>query len=1095
MSLQAMIHVPGLLSLNYPFSGQSITSHVRLAGSILIDSSKLPVGTQYIIDQLPPTTNPALVLPSHALNGKDYMIGVVSYFVDGTLYREVDYTDDEVNAYQFNQDYLPVFFSGEELSPGEHTFSIQITGFSFDNPGIEIYDTLSIPFVYDQSAVSIYQYIQAISPQLFVGEVDWNIMMRALDYIMTLRSEGALKSDIDFLDSLYDIDAIPDTLLPYLGKTVGYDYFTGISGRNQSAVRQELRFLPDWQKSVGTLGSITSLLRALSLEVDLTPLYLDMVRNELVPGVNRYFAAEDSGLIRAGLRTRRYFTQFSHPNFVPSTVVTQFLIGNLKVMEIVWSTIKGEPVVTYYDPANGWLDANFPSPAPTNAQELMDSGVIERIDISSQRGGLTMFFSDLTGVNERIRIKTTYQIVRDTRPGRNHRLSEFFDVTVINRAPPNILLAEDFQRIVGIIQKSKPFRTKMREITFPLTMADIYHVNASSVSSTSSYGNLDILSGNNIRETGVNLRFPMREEVAYTNYNRLIDGFTFTWEDQCDRWENRFGIFHSLAIEPSLHTEATRHIIQTDGLSRRGYAVRVEDDSLERVETDTDRLRLLRRLGLEAKNFKGGQIRCIEKNDIEVYYHKFFLPPGPGDEHPGSPCPDPVSPVAPWISPYASPSVSPEIPDCFRMLHIAVVEMDSPAEITTVNQVVHHFRVLDAENPGQFVQVNVTFSGIQTVSVEWEGISGPTPVVMDTVPTSTVVPHAKSTLDYYLTLAHPLQPQIQIILRFTAFETDENIEYLYATEPQFNNMPFRAGGSPYTPFWYAFATVITDPWRFPVQWTATYDSVLTNFQDVSCCEVLGQLNAGSVLPLNTALDQSYRYGPGSIELVAIEDATGDIHDRLVWNGEYWVIAHQRSPLAWDMLSTGNSLDSWDPANTNPVTVQGSVGYPAAAGLPAGVQESSYTFKVCAKQVGERLRYEVSVVFEEHFSMGRLHRGEYSPFDRTDTFYDGHKAQDLLDLKHNKYHDALAMDDVYFRADEDQTTPQIHPSIRYTLTPPVPLDQLQWDQVGHIFDGIFAWNAVPAGAKYLHVNCFPRKTIFETADTFNIANVVATVPDL
>lgn len=1088
MPLEVMIPVPGLLTVTYPFINQTLTSHVRLGGNIIIRSNELPEGQQYIIDNLPAGVNPALVLPSHGLQGKDYMIGIVSYYIDGTLYREVDFTEDETNAYQFGNDYLPVYFAGEELSPGKHELTIQVTAFSFENPGVEIFDAVVIPFRYDQSAVSIFEYMQAITPQPYLGELDWNVMMRSYDYILTQRSEGALKADIDFIGSLYDVDNIPDTLIPYLAKTIGYEYFSGIASRGQEAVRQELRFLPDWQKSVGTEESILVLLRSLSLEAELTPLYLDLQQNILVPGVNRYYRAEDADMIRPGLRTRRYFTPFTHHNFRPETVVTTFSVGGVSVLEILWSTTKGEPVIVHYDPLNGWLDAPFTSPEPTNAQELRDSGIIERIDVSNQRGGLTLFFSELVGINDRVRVNTTYQIERNTRPGRNHRLSEFFDVDIIDRSPPNVLTAEDFQRVYNIVLRSKPLRTKLRTMGFPINMADIYHVNSTSVSTTGNLGNLDILEANNIKPQGVNLRFPMRESVGFTLYNRFLEGFTFTWEDECDRWENRFGIFHALAIEPSLHSEDVLHVIQTDPLSRRGYAVRVEDDSLDRIPDDDIQERLLRCLGLELKNFKGGNVRCVTREDLEVYYHKFFLALEDDGSQPGSPCPDPTSPVPPYVSPYASPAMSPGVPDCFRLLNTAVVEMDSPDEITPGNKVVHHFKVLDTENPGQFVQANVTFEGGQTVLVEWEGFGPPTTETMTPIPASSLVNLPKSSLDWYLVLTHPTKQQIQIVLRFTAFETEENVQYLYATEPNYNNMPFRAGGSP---FWYAFATVITDPWRFPVQWTATYDSVLTNCQDMTCCEEVGTVSDGNVFTFNETLGLSYLYGPGSIELVAIEDSTGDIHDRLTWNGEYWVVAKKKSPLVWNMLSTGNSGDNWEPVVLNPVQIQGTATYPTQV-MDPGVQASTYTFKLCTKRVGERMKMSLNTVLTEHWSLGRLHRGEYSPYDRQDTFYGGQKAQDLIDLQHNKFIDAAAMDDFYFRADDGQTTPQIHPSLRYTLTPPVPIDQLQWDN--DPFDGAFAWDSAPAGALHLHINHFPRKVIYETAETFDITNVVATVPD-
>lgn len=1137
MAFSASIYVPGLITLSYPFTGQSITSHVRLAGSVVIDRNKLPQGTQYIIDQLPPGTDPLSVPVSAALNGKRYYLGVVSYYIDDNVYREVDYTEDEISSYQFDQDYLPTIIQGEDLSPGEHRLTIQITAFSFDNPAVEIFDIIELTFVYDQSAVSIFDYLQQITPQLYLGEVDWQIMMRAYDYVLTQRAEGALKNDVDFLEQLYDVDQVPDTLLPYLAVTLGYQYFAGIAGRNQEAVRQEIRFLPDWQKSVGTEESILVLLRALGLNANLTPLYLNLQENTLVEGVNRYFAASDEDLIRSDTFTNRVFTPFTHAhNFLPNTVVTRFFVGTVNVLTVMWNAAEEKPVVASYNPAINWIEFGGVTPPDKATFE----SYLDRIDVGNNRGGLTLFFNETAKFEMRVHIESDYQFVRDTRPGRNHRLSEFFDVDVLDRSNPNVLVAEDYQRVLNIILKSKPFRTKLREITFPISLADIYHVNTTSLSTTGQLGNLDIVAKNNIGNTGVNLNFPIREEVKLTQYYRAIEGFTFGWENDCDRWENRFGIFHSLAIEPDLHGCRVRHLIQTDGLMRRGYAVRVEDDSNERVPDLDRQTRLLRRLGLEIKNFKGGDERKKVNYDQLVYWTKFFLNPNqsppcpPGS--PGSPF-SPFSPASPMVSPASpySPSGSPTGSsgpiDNFRVLNTSVVELDSPSPISPTNKVVHMFRVMDADNPGVYSELRVTFDGGNSIEYEWVGC-GPAQVInMTPVPQNPNICFAKTPPDFSVDFVHPTIPGIMIFLQFSAFMTPENVDYLFAVDPTYNNMPFKTMGDtspPSDPYWYVFATVITDPYKHPVQWLGLFDSVNTNFQDVTCCTELGTVNPGGFLSIDEELEESYRYPIyHGIELLAIEDATGDIVDRLVWNGSYWETVLKRTELFWNMLPTGTGGDTWgsspavSPAQSpyeapsvNNVRVIGDVGLiagsPGASPMmsPADpcLQRSSYTIKLCAMKAGEKLLYRLKAQIADYWSLGRLHRGEYSPWDRQDLWYGAFQAGDLIDLKHNKYIDAAAMDDFYFRATPEGVSPgtaQMHPAFRYTLTPPTPIDRMQWDS-GDYWDGLPEqapmpfeaakfWDAGSLDPRYIHISHFPNKTLWSASSVFNIALVSPETP--
>lgn len=587
MTLQASIRLPGMIKVNYPYQNQIISSHVKLAGLVNVPSPKLlPKGTDFIKNQLPQNQQ-SEVLQSHQLYNKKYYLYRLTYYVDNQAVREVDYTKDEISSYQFTEDYLNTIYNNTTIDFGDHVFAIMATFFSPQNPGVMLYDFTEIKFKYQNDSTSLLPYLESMAPQQFVGQLDHKIFLNMLDYILTQRTEGAVKNDIDYLESLYDIDTIPQSFIPYLAKTVGYDYFAGLLG-NDNTLREEIRFLPDWQKSAGTKESILVLLRALNLHGVIQPLYLDLLSNTLVPGVNQNYEGTTEIKIPSQTKKARFSFVLNHSTFVPNT--TKFEIqdqqGNI-LASFIWDIKQNQPYWMTFE--NNWLEKES---GPAGFSDLSS------VYVDNQRGGITVVFSEAVKTIIPTVAVITYQYVLESRPGANTRLSEFFDMTISSLSKPNDFPAKDMQHVTDIIQRSKPFRTKLRTIDLPVSSADAYFMTPTTGSSTGDLSNLDRLDENNIKSTEVNLRNSISESVSIVTKNQISDGFLFSWEDP-NSFYNRFDMIYSLAIDPENHSEEIRNILSSDPLIPRGHALLVHDDT---NQDEVWRRRNLRQLGFVLEN-------------------------------------------------------------------------------------------------------------------------------------------------------------------------------------------------------------------------------------------------------------------------------------------------------------------------------------------------------------------------------------------------------------------------------------------------------------------------------------------------------------
>ena len=587
MTLQASIRLPGMIKVNYPYQNQVISSHVKLAGLVNVPSPKsLPQGIQYLLDQLSPSQQ-SEVLQSHQLYNKKYYLYRLTYYVDNQAVREVDYTADEISSYQFTEDYLNTIYNNTTIELGDHVFAIMATFFSPQNPGVMLYDFAEIKFKYQNDSTSLLPYMESLAPQQFVGQLDHKIFLSMLDYALTQRTEGAVKNDIDYLESLYDIDTIPQSFIPYLAKTVGYDYFAGLLG-NDNTLREEIRFLPDWQKSAGTQESILVLLRALNLHGVIHPLYLDLLSNTLVSGVNQQYEGTTEIKIPSQTKKARFSFVLNHSTFIPNT--TKFEIqdqqGNI-LASFIWDIQQNQPFWMTFE--SGWLEKES---GPAGFSDLSS------VYVDNQRGGITVVFSEAVKTTIPTIAVVTYQYALESRPGANTRLSEFFDMTISSLSKPNEFPAKDMQHVTDIIERSKPFRTKLRTIDLPISSADAYFMTPTTGSSTGNLNSLDRLDANNIKSTEVNLRNPISESVSIVTKNQISDGFLFSWEDP-NSFYNRFDMIYSLAIDPELHDEQTRQMFVTDPLIPRGHALLVHDDTNQDA---TWRRRNLRQLGFVLEN-------------------------------------------------------------------------------------------------------------------------------------------------------------------------------------------------------------------------------------------------------------------------------------------------------------------------------------------------------------------------------------------------------------------------------------------------------------------------------------------------------------
>lgn len=839
MSLQANIHVPGIVSLAYPYQGQSITSHVRLAGNVIVPvPGHLPQGTDFLAQQLSPADQ-LLLLPSHALHGKNYRIKDITYYMDGTAVRQVNYVSDKIRTYQFNDDYLSIFY-GEQITEGDHVFTILVTAYSDQNPGITIFDSLDLSFFFSTDTNSIKTMLDAMTPSAFMGGADHQIIMYALDYVLTQRTEGAVKNDIDFLASLYDLDTIPSHLLPYLAKTIGYDYFSGLLG-NGDSIKEELRFLPDWQKSVGTKESILVLLRSLSLEGKLIPLYLDLQKNVLITGSKLRYAYTDETTVPAQSRQSRLTVPLTHASFVvPSikceitdstgTVVGAF-VWDIILQQVVWQTFS----------TGGWLTRVDGTPA-----NLSD---VQTVYADAQRGGMTITFSSALKNAGELTVTTTYLYEVESKPGRNTRLSEFFDVELTSQEAPNDMRVKDYLHAIDIIQRSKPFRTKIRNTKLPVKVADAFVINAGTVSSTDDRNNPDRLSDNNIPVTSTHLE-GVADEVGYTVRGDLSDGFLFSWELDCNLFENRFGLYYSLAIEPSLHSEAFRQILFRDTLVQRGHAVLVRDDGI----TGPDRIRYLRPVDSHRYNFTTEPV-CKVEYDYLGHYHTL--------KH--------DAPTSPALQEYRDLLISLD------------TDMVSPSGEIVL-----------------FIERLTKTGARDGHALQWDGGSGLSKLNLATGVVSPAswfanFPNLKICSDafgggvYTLTLIRPT--------------SQAAVQALWDSRPNLNNYPLALNQ------WHAIWDVVGDFFVDPVHLSVLSPMALLNHQGTCCGCDIDVFDTSTPATFNQILGKTYQFGY-EFDVEVYSMATQDVFAVYRWTSGAWITVLANPDLAVTLLpaNTGSLTD-------------------------------------------------------------------------------------------------------------------------------------------------------------------------------------------
>lgn len=1010
MALQAQIQLPGLISVAYPYQGQTITSHVRLSGNVIIpEASKLPAGTSFITSQLSPS-QAALVLSSHQLFGKPYIISRITYYMDEQAVREVDYTADEIRTYAFSEDYVGVIY-GDKITPGPHRFSIMVTAISAKNPGVTLFDVLDLDFNFDDSSTSVRSYLDKVAPQQFVGQIDHQMVMEMLDYIMTQRTEGAIKSDIDALETLYDIDAVPQQLIPYLAKTVGYEYFAGLLG-NDSTIREELRFLPDWQKSAGTAESILVLLRALSLRGQIIPLYLDLVNNVLTTGVKQRYEAHDEIKVEALTKKARFTFPLVHPTFVPSTVLVQITVPDGTVVaKFAWDLVLDQVAWLYFDNGSGeqWLQRQNGTHA-----DLPD---VAEVFADQERGGVTIVFTGPVKVLQNLVVAVDYQYEFETRPRKGTKLSEFFDMVITSLAKPNDFSAKDYNHVFDIVKRSKPLRTKLRSIEFPASSADAYVVNADTVSSTGEMSNADRLIEFNIDRTAANLNHPMSEQVSLRQFNRLADGFLFTW-DNCQEWENRFGLFYSLAIEPSYHGEAVRHILATDGLAQRGHALIVNDD-----RTYANNLRYLRRVGFRMDNFTTPPPCVVAPQHLTHFYTL---------QHQTS----------------SSPAIT-----SYRDM---VIDLDGAFDLSPAGGVELFYELMSSPTTRQ------------GFSVRWDGGS-----TFDLVDLNTNVATTQSWdvdgLDQKLkTWSFSFG---DVALTLVRFRTQADVDALWNSRPNLRNVVFDVGGSPNAGRWYAIWDITADFFSDPVHLSVLFSQILIKTNGMCCCVALGAFTPGTPtlsqilsyadynsadfnfiefnglllsaslmisgsLSIDVLLGKAYQFDQVfDIEIINI--FTNKVDAIFRWNGSYW----------FAFLSNSNISATLDPAFTSPWTndlrIKGTISY-------SGVSLSGATYiwaaRTCVRRASDNMQLSISQTMTDDFSAARAHRGTFAPQNDALTYLDVFTTAALFEHRHNQGDiREVAEDRVYLKSGN------LFPGLRYTVTRPI--SSLTYDS-GQAYDDEF-----------------------------------------
>lgn len=937
MSLQVEIQYPGMIKVNYPNLGQTISATVKLAGVVFAPApANLPAGIAFITGQLSDPGQISQVMGSHQLNGKQYLLATLTYYMDGTPIREVDYTLDEIPAYTFSTDYIPTVIGSEEITAGKHIFTVVARFFSLQNPGVNLYDVFDIPFVFDASAISIKDYVDTITPQQIVGENDVKIVSSMLDYVLTQRTEGALKYDIDNLANLYDIDNVPAPVVPYLAKTVGYDYFAGLLGNDSDALREELRFLPEWQKSAGTFNSIQMLLRPLQLSAVIKPLYLDLIENDLISGAqNRYLYTDSFKTLAQSKSARMNFT-LTHLTFVPNSITINITAGGLDVFDALWDVVGNRLVVTRFHDGTGtphvqWLIRGD----GTNAT----AADVQTIFADQDRGGITIVFDQLVKAVVDLRVTVNYQYTVAANPGRNTRLSEFFDINIGTQAKPNVFTAVDYQHVLDVVQRSKPLRTKLRDIQFPAKYADAYAINPYSVSTTGDLSNQDRAAGQNIRPTEVNSGHLITDSLVVRHWKRMIDGFRFSWENGCNLQENRFGIFQSLSLEPSFLDPIMANIVAHDTLLQRGYAFLVLDDKTP--VTAVDRAKNLHALGLQELNFKDGtkDSRCKILTDYTAHYQTIRFPA----------------------------ATSPAIQTFSDLLQI----VDDPNTTSPANKITFTVDIINSPNNRQGIAI--VWDGSPTIDIVNLVLGTSTPTVWDTDST-----------DFKQYTNHGTPTQTLSLYRF-AVQAD--LDAFLQARPNLSNWPFEVG----TGKWYATWDITADFHTYPQHISTHYDFILANHQGDCCCPALGVVNQNTA-PLVFSQAVGAAYQNDQLEVVISNVQTNEPVARYRWNGAYW-LALQTSSVVTVSLSPAVSGTGW----TLPMTLAGTVAY----ALPPSAQ-GNYSFRVdgCARKVGDNLMITPTASMQDDFSTRHVHNGEFGPINEAETFL-GVPALSLFNLVHNR----------------------------------------------------------------------------------------------
>lgn len=1050
MSLNVQVFVPGLITINYPINRQTLTAFARLNGNIYINREELPEGTQYIKNQIPSALHPE-VLESHSLRGKRYWIESVRYFVDGNIFRELNFIDDQTPFYQFDEDYIPNFIGGDEVSPGGHKFQVAVVFFSLDNPGVKIVDVAEIEYIYDNTAIRVIDALVKITPPQVQGRDDSQLLAEAMDYILTQRTEGSLKDDIDALQDLYDIDNVPDALLPYLAATVGYDYFSGSLGT--ASVREELRFLATWQKKAGTKGSILTLLRAQRFDADINPLYLDLTNNTLRRGGKQRFNYQDSIRYAQETVVRRISAGFTHGNnFVPDSVIIRFnaeveqvdgTIDFVQTFEAVWDDVANVYKITQINTGGSPSDPVWLVYADDGTPVSVE-GIID-LNVDQLRRGFTMTFDRNVRITPGTTVTFDYVYEIDSRPGRNTRLSEFFDLDIRTLLGPNQLTVGDYRRLVNVVLKSKPLRTKLRQLRIPLFYADAYVVNTNSYSTTGQTGNRDRIDQANIDEAAVQLSNPVRDILIMRHNRRMIDGFKFTWERDCDRWENRFSMYKTLDVDPFDFDPVYRERIRQWRMLHRQHAIILRDDA--DYTTDEEKRRWLVEIDRKILNFKGGDEEgdgCKEATDYTDHMFTLAYP---------EPC---------------SPAIQ-EIKGMF-------MELDTVTPIDSSNAVRFLFDFQPFGSPGGGLRDFYELSFDDTGMVEHGDYSGTALSAWDV----DIDDRKEFSWTYN---------SVDLKMTFIRFQTDEALELFFAERPELDNMPFHVGGSP-DPKWYAILDVTGDFYVNPFHVSIEFNDVYANFQNAcECCQTeIGTIdgNAPVALAFDQTLDESYHYADRPyVEVVRVED------NRPVqvfeWRGGYWEQMVEDDPNITVSLDPFITASGW----TNNGQIKGSASYvgPAPGAMPA----YSYLIRYCARLTGDRLRADPSLSFTDEWSKGILRRGVYGVINGQVYYSPFNIApQDLFEHKHDQDITALAYDSHYFR---DQN---LFPGLRMTILMDsaaaiAEMAQLVYDTVGHEYDSYFFYDGAPASARYLRVSHFPKKLVFETLDTFNPASAPFETP--